>query len=590
MLVGACLCRAGNPAYLSPLSVVAAPDGKKIYVACATARQVVVFDAVTRKVTRNMAVPAPPTGLALSPDGAQLYVTCAAPAGTVALLDAEGGKLAGTLRAGYGVTGPVASPDGTRLYVCDRFNNGVSAIDLTTRKIIYRAPVIREPFAAAITPDGKLLFVANHLPNGPADGDFVAAKVSLLDTATGKVLKNIALPNGSSSLAGVAISPDGKFACVTHILGRINLPPTQLERGWMNTNALSLIDVPQRKLLNTVLLDGVDNGAGNPWAVSWTKDGKYIAVTHAGTHELSLLDAPALIAKINQSPSPAEIPNDLSFLLGIRQRIKLDGSGPRGLALAGNTAYVSNYFSDSLSVVDLTMPVPAPATIALGPSREISQVRRGEMLFHDATMAFQNWQSCSSCHPDARSDGMHWDLLNDGIGNPKNTKSMLYAHRTPPAMSQGVRETAEMAVRAGIEHILFAVRPESDAGAIDEYLKSLRPVPSPFLVDGKLSPAAQRGRKLFFDKTVGCATCHSGELYTSMKSYDAGTQGPNDRNADFDTPTLIENWRTAPYLHDGRSATMLDVLKKDNPRDKHGKTSHLTERQLADLAEFVLSL
>ena len=28
----------------------------------------------------------------------------------------------------------------------------------------------------------------------------------------------------------------------------------------------------------------------------------------------------------------------------------------------------------------------------------------------------------------------------------------------------------------------------------------------------------------------------------------------------FDTPTLIELWRTAPYLYDGRAATMEEAL------------------------------
>ena len=27
---------------------------------------------------------------------------------------------------------------------------------------------------------------------------------------------------------------------------------------------------------------------------------------------------------------------------------------------------------------------------------------------------------------------MNWNLLNDGMGNPKNVKSMLLAHATPP--------------------------------------------------------------------------------------------------------------------------------------------------------------
>ena len=61
------------------------------------------------------------------------------------------------------------------------------------------------------------------------------------------------------------------------------------------------------------------------------------------------------------------------------------------------------------------------------------------MLFNDAEICFQHWQSCASCHPDARVDGLNWDLMNDGLGNPKNTRSMLLVHQGGPAMSLGVR-------------------------------------------------------------------------------------------------------------------------------------------------------
>jgi hypothetical protein len=74
--------------------------------------------------------------------------------------------------------------------------------------------------------------------------------------------------------------------------------------------------------------------------------------------------------------------------------------------------------------------------------------RKGEFYFHDAGICYQGWQSCASCHPgDARANGLNWDLLNDGIGNPKNTKSLLLTYQTPPAMWLGVRETAETADR-----------------------------------------------------------------------------------------------------------------------------------------------
>ncbi|HEY5914349.1 MAG TPA: c-type cytochrome, partial [Verrucomicrobiae bacterium] len=134
-------------------------------------------------------------------------------------------------------------------------------------------------------------------------------------------------------------------------------------------------------------------------------------------------------------------------------------------------------------------------------------------------------------------------------------------------------------------------QPEGVALAIDAYLKSLKPEPSPFLIKSKLSPAANRGRKIFSDRRVGCAGCHPPALFTDLQTYDVGTRGAFDQPKDeFDTPTLIEVWRTAPYLHDGSAATLREVLTTRNPRDEHGKTSHLTPQQIDDLTAFILSL
>jgi cytochrome c peroxidase len=291
----------------------------------------------------------------------------------------------------------------------------------------------------------------------------------------------------------------------------------------------------------------------------------------------------------NVSLTAADVPNDLSFLVGLRRRIELKGNGARGLVTVGNAVYIAQYFSDDLAMVDLEEESSAKRvrTISLGSKKRMSQARRGEMLFNDAIRCFQHWQSCGSCHPGGRSDGLNWDLLNDGMGNPKNTKSMLLAHRTPPVMITGIRPSAEVAVRAGIKFILFAVRPEEEAVAIDTYLKSMKPVPSPHLVGGAPSAAAKRGKGVF--AKAGCASCHPASLYTNKKKYNVGTGVGMEKTRAFDTPTLVEAWRTGPYLYDGRAVTMVDVLKKHNKRDGHGRTSRLGARELSDLAEFVLS-
>jgi len=576
--------------YVSPVAVVVTPDGGTAYVAEWGARRLDVVDTASRAVTGQVALSLQPAAVAMSPDGAKLYVAGDATPGKVAVVERESGKEAAVITVGHSPTAVVVSPDGKSLYVCNRFDNCVSVVDLSAGTEAARIAVSREPVAAALTADGRWLVVGNHLTATAADGNYTGTAVSIIDTASRQVAKELALPNGSSGLRGVCVSPDGHYAYATHVLGRYQMPTTQLERGWMNTNALSIIDVAGQAVVNTVLLDDVDLGGANPWGVACTADGKYICVSHAGTHELSVLDAAKLHEKLAKaaageavtevSQSAQDVPNDLAFLVDVRRRLPLPGNGPRGIAAAGNVVYAAEYFTGSLAVIDVADPKAKAQQVALQPGVELTAERKGEMFFNDAALCFQHWQSCASCHPDARVDGLNWDLLNDGMGNPKNSKSMLLSHVTPPVMSLGVRETAEKAVRSGIRFIQFAVRPEEDAVAIDTYLKALKPVPSPYQGE-----AAARGKAVF--EQAGCAACHPGPLGTDLKGYDVGTATTDEKL--FDTPALVEVWRTAPYLHDGRATSIMEVLTKFNKDDKHGVTSNLSEAQLKDLAAYVLA-
>jgi YVTN family beta-propeller protein len=599
------LAAAESPS-LSPTALAASSNGKVLYVACATGDRVLCFDVASRKVFASIPMPEPPLGLVLSADDKQLYVTCAAPESKVCIVNTAKLKIVETIPTGHTAMAPVPSPDGKTLYVCNHFNNNVSVIDLPAKKELRRIAVSRQPVAADLTKDGKYLLVANQLPAGRADAYEVAAVVSVIDLAKGKVVKEIHLPNGSGSLKDIRISPDGRYAVVSHLAGRINQPTVQVRFGWINGNALTIIDVAKMEVRYSLLLDEQNRGAGNPWGMAWSADGKTLAVAHAGTHEASLIDFPALLAglpaatnTVNKStpmlsflPTYDGLDDGLPYLTGARERVALAPGdyGPRAVIFAGQMFYTANYFSDTLGAIDLKASKHQVKSLSLGPKPEMDAVRRGEFYFHDATLCLQGWQSCSSCHPgDARVDGFNWDLLNDGIGNPKNTRSLLLAHKTPPAMSLGVRANAEMAVRAGIKFILFTNQPEAVAASIDEYLKSLTPVPSPYLIHGKLSEAAKRGQKLF--PQAGCADCHVPGLYTDLHPHDVGTRNQHDQDTDkFYTPTLVEVWRTAPYLHDGSAATIRDVMTTRNPHDEHGETSKLSDHEIDDLCEYVLSL
>jgi cytochrome c peroxidase len=122
------------------------------------------------------------------------------------------------------------------------------------------------------------------------------------------------------------------------------------------------------------------------------------------------------------------------------------------------------------------------------------------------------------------------------------------------------------------------------------YLESLRPAPSPFLtVDGKLTEAARRGKVLFEGK-ADCASCHPAPYFTDKQRHDVGAETATDPGGGYDTPTLLEAYRTAPYLHDGRALTIEDSLMIDHDGAPHGNVKALSEQELKDLVEYVLSL
>lgn len=584
---------------ISPVAIAIGPDGSNAWVAGATGRCVVWADLVASTVRAIWPLSDSPAALVVSKDGSRLYVAGGVGTGRVWVVQPSDGRLVHEWMIGHSPTALALSPDGKRLYVCDRFGGVVRMIRTADGAPILQTFMPREPVACALTPDGARLVVVNHLPAVPATADVVALDVVILDAVDLKILASIRLPNGCTVGRGIALSPDGRFAYVTSILGRFTLPTTQLDRGWMMTAALSVIDVSSGGLVNTVLLDEIDRGAANPWGVAVSDDGRWLVVAHSGTHDLSVIDRLALHHRLDRvargetvtpvSRSVEQVPNDLAFLVDIRERVRLPGNSPRGVAISADRAWATLYFADALASVVLTSMPRQVTQLRLGPDLPMSMIRRGELLFHDAALCFQEWQSCASCHPDGRVDGLNWDLLNDGIGNPKQTKSMLLAHQTPPAMLSGVRATAEVAVRSGIRFIQFAVRPDEDAKAIDEYLKSLMQVPSPHLKpDGTLTESAQRGEAVF--RKAGCQECHPPPLYTTLKSYDVGTGVGVDAGKPLDTPTLREIWRTASYLDDGRAATLREVLTTYNEGDRHGETSNLTPAEIEDLLSYLLSL
>ncbi|EOA50496.1 YncE family protein [Bacteroides salyersiae] len=581
IIVAAFLCSplsfvfAGNPP-LFPTDITLNDKGE-ILITEKGRNRISIFSPDGKTLLRTIPVDESPTGILLDADKA--YVTTSAATGHLQIISLETGKQETAIATGSGACYPIFGPDKKHIYVCNQFQNTVSEVDPASHQVIRSVKVLREPKSALFSKDGEYLFVTNFLPAQRADVDYVAACVSVIRMSDFTKVKDIQLANGSNALRGICMTPDGKYIYVSHNLGRFAVPTSQLQQGWMNTSAFSIIDVSRQEFIGAVVVDEPERGAAGIWSIACNDETLFI--THSGTHEISVIDHKAMLDKFLNYPNKSMLDYDLRFLYGLRKRIPLEGNGPRKMIMENGKLYIPTYFADILNIVDAqTCEI---ATANLNPDREESAENKGERYFNDASHCFQNWQSCNGCHPgDARTDGMNWDLMNDGVGNSKNCKSLLFSHPTPPSMISGIRETAEWAVRAGFKFIQFFDITEEDAVCVDAYLKSLRPVPSPYLVDGELSDLAKEGRKIF--EKLNCTECHSGPYYTDLKMHRIGEDIEFEKG--WDTPTLREVWRTAPYLFDGRAATMEEVFEIH----KHGIDKKVSKKEIKALTEYVNSL
>lgn len=286
--------------------------------------------------------------------------------------------------------------------------------------------------------------------------------------------------------------------------------------------------------------------------------------------------------------------NDLGALwsAGLLTKIKMPGQGPRGLSIApdGGKLAVAAYYAGQVYIIDAAAN-SVTQTVSLGTQPEEDTVRRGDRTYHDASTTLQKWLSCATCHPDARVDGLDWDMPNDGVGNAKNTKSHLYAFETPPAMWRGVRDDASVGVAAGFKHIKFKVPTQQELDDVSAYIKSLEEEASPYRnKDGTMTEDAIAGKAIFESSETQCTACHSGKYLTDLEVHDVGTKDQWDIDGNYYTPPLTELWRTAPYMHDGSAATVKDVLTTKNAGDTHGHTSQLTTAQLDQLAAYLLQV
>jgi len=292
---------------------------------------------------------------------------------------------------------------------------------------------------------------------------------------------------------------------------------------------------------------------------------KRILVGCAGSEDI--LDYDALLA------TPADI---------LKRKIRTDDS-PSAMAIdnAKRVAVVWSQMGRSISILSLDTTAtitkkPTAVAHASGQSKLDFQIARGRRIFHssDGRISSDN-RACASCHPDGRDDGIAWRTP-DG---PRQT-AMLAGRvadtapygwtRAQPTLNAYIKDTVTRLNGRGLNDV--------DMRDLVAYVKPLEAPPrntnSSAQVDAKL---VAKGRELFDSAAVGCATCHSGGTRTDGVRHDVGTATSLDKEKAFETPSLRFVGRTAPYFHDGRYATLRELVIGEAGSARNGKMGTLKQ-------------
>ena len=347
---------------VSPDRLFLADNEKSLFVTNRAGCELIKMSSDGQKMEKKVSFSSPVNAMTQDANG-KLWVVCDGNYGTMYELDGKKLSVQSKTKSGATPSDILYNPLSKSLWVTQRFNNELWEIDPATRKVKTKIAVGREPVSMAAFASDSCLLIANNLPEMPSTAYPIAVQLDMVDVLSKKVSGRIMLPNGSTDVKSVAVDKNHTFAYVTHLISRYQLPTNQLDRGWMATNTLSIIDLKAKKWLTSVILDTPQKGAANPWSVIVTPDDKQIIVAAAGSQELVRIDRIALherLAKAKQgemvTPSMkawGNIPNDAGFLYGIRDFIPTQGKGPRSVVATGGKIYTANYYTSEMVSMDL---------------------------------------------------------------------------------------------------------------------------------------------------------------------------------------------------------------------------------------------
>lgn len=319
-----------------------------------------------------------------------------------------------------------------------------------------------------------------------------------------------------------------------------------------------------------------------PRAAAVDTKNKTLLVTCLGMDELVSYDSAAA------NPIVAE-----------KRRWRVSG-GPTGVAVdpVGHRAVVWGQFDRAISIVQLDHrdvtdekknPPPAVVHFDLVPLKNPppAELQLGRLLFHNAndSRIARDGRACASCHPDGRDDSITWATP---LG-PRRT--MFLAGRvngSAPYSWIGAEKSLHEHLATTFDRLSGQGLRSLELDAIVAYITTLAPPNADIPVRDDAKKVA-RGKEIFHSGEAQCSTCHNPATnFTDGLVHDVKSKAESDKHAAFNTPSLRGCGGAGPWFHDGRYATLGELLKGSD--GKMGKTKHLNESDLDALEAYLRTL
>ncbi len=281
-----------DASFNQPYTVTLNKAGTLAYVTNSNGLTISIIDTATNQVTGIITGFDGPSGMAITPDGKFAYVN------------------------NYGSSGGVGSGNGTT----------VSVVDLTTNTIVGGPITVGlAPASLAITPNGAFVYVLNYV-----DGNTGTGTISIIRTSDNSVVGTIL---GFSGPFALAITPNGAFAYITNF-GSNNFEPVG--------TTVSVVNLQTNTVTATIKL-GIQ-----PSGIAITPNGCFAYVSNYNTLYLGpnftdLTPGQGIVNIIDLATNTVICP------------VIVVGASPDAVAISsdGRFAYVSNYSSNTVSVIDI---------------------------------------------------------------------------------------------------------------------------------------------------------------------------------------------------------------------------------------------